>query len=269
MTIQKRTGLDINEISVGHGPEHGFLLHCTLGNAGSLTRFGNGFSDKMIMTGFDLPGHGKSQDWTFEEDYQNRILAITESFITVPTHLIGHSFGATVALRFAHKHPHLVKSMVLFEPVFFQAALNAQPDLGDRYFPLHTPFVDALAAKDHITSARLFLSDWGDGTPWEDLPEAFRAAAIERMPLVGAGATSVHQDLGGLLEPNGLSRVNAPTLFMRGQKTHFMIPHIHKALCDMMPNALDIEIPGAGHMVPITHAKHCIEVAARFYENIS
>lgn len=268
MSIEKRTGLDINQLTIGTGPDFGIMIHCTLSNAGSLSRFANGFSDRMTLTGFDLPGHGKSQDWDFDQDYQDGNLAITETFISEPVHLVGHSFGATVALRFAHKHPHLVKSLVLFEPVFFQAALTHNPSLADSYFAAHAPFVDALDAGDNAKAAEMFLADWGDGTPWDALPDAFRETAIKRMPLVGAGAKSVHQDHAGMLNDDGLNRVNVPTLFIRGERTHFMIKHIHEALCEMMPNARDHVIANAGHMVPITHAKDCIDVVTEFYDRL-
>jgi lipase len=39
-----------------------------------------------------------------------------------PVHLIGHSFGATVALRLAIEAPERVASLTLIEPVLFAAA---------------------------------------------------------------------------------------------------------------------------------------------------
>ena len=47
---------------------------------------------------------------------------IVGNFITDPIDVIGHSFGATVALRLAVEQPEKVRSLTLIEPVFFAVA---------------------------------------------------------------------------------------------------------------------------------------------------
>lgn len=269
MTISRRAGFDIHELTIGSGPEQALMMHCSLANARALVPFASGFGDTMTLTGFDLPGHGLSGDWTHDSDYQDRCLAIAETFVTGPLHLIGHSFGATVALRFAAKFPHLVKSMVLFEPVFFHAGLRHRPEISDRYHREHGPFMTALQAGDHAKAAELFLADWGDGTPWNDLPDAFRQSVIKRIPLVGAGVPSLHADPAGLLGPTGLSQVNVPTLLIRGSDSYFVMEPIHTALGDTLPHATDVVIAGAAHMVPITHTRACISAAREFYNGLT
>ena len=268
MPITHRAGLDINDITIGTGPEPALMIHSSLSNARSFTRLATRLSDRFTLTGFDLPGHGASQDWTFAGDFQDAGLAIAETFVTQPVHLIGHSFGATVALRFAAKFPQLVKSMVLFEPVFFFAALSRDPDLNAPYEHMHQPFVDALEAGQAERAAELFLSDWGDGTAWNDLPEAFRASVIKRIPLVGAGVPPVHADRANMMALGGLDQVHAPTLLMRGAASHFMMEHIHAALCDTLPNACDHVLADAGHMLPVTHADACAKLADAFYSSL-
>lgn len=51
---------------------------------------------------------------------------IARAALGAPVDVIGHSFGATVALRLALERPELVRSLVLVEPVLFAAAKAAE-----------------------------------------------------------------------------------------------------------------------------------------------
>ena len=69
--------------------------------AGALWRLARELAADFQMTAFDLPGHGRSADWDGMLDYQFLSTQIAGNFITNPIDVIGHSFGATVALRLA------------------------------------------------------------------------------------------------------------------------------------------------------------------------
>jgi len=70
---------------------------------------------------FDLPGHGRSADWA-GTDCTADCTAAALAPCYGPRAIVGHSFGATVALRLALKHPSLCHSLTLIEPVFFAVA---------------------------------------------------------------------------------------------------------------------------------------------------
>jgi pimeloyl-ACP methyl ester carboxylesterase len=74
---------------------------------------------------FDLPGHGRSAPWA-GTDYHSDATAVAAALLHGPTHIIGHSFGATVALRLAVERPDLVSRVTLIEPVMFAAAGGAR-----------------------------------------------------------------------------------------------------------------------------------------------
>ena len=110
MPIEKRAGLKINSLTLGKGDDQALLLHCSLANSRAWLPLADEFKDILSMIAFDLPGHGMSQDWDYTSDYQDRCLDISSTFINKPIHLVGHSFGATVALRVAQRFPDFVKS---------------------------------------------------------------------------------------------------------------------------------------------------------------
>ena len=102
----------------GIGSRPTILLHCSLAHSGAWVGLAEEMSPDLRMTAFDLPGHGRSADWDGVADYQYLSTQIAASFITEPVDLIGHSFGATVALRLAAEQPQKLRSLTLIEPFF-------------------------------------------------------------------------------------------------------------------------------------------------------
>ena len=111
---------------MGRGPRPAVAIHCSLAHSGAWRGLSKALGDMLTLTAFDLPGHGRSGDWGPEDgEVQTLTTRIAETFVTAPPmDIIGHSFGATAALRLAMERPDLVRSLVLYEPVFFAAALQ-------------------------------------------------------------------------------------------------------------------------------------------------
>ena len=65
----------------------------------------------------DMPGFGESappeKPWT-SDDYLSWLLGfIKEQKITTPFYLVGHSFGGSLALKLAIKHPELIRKLIV------------------------------------------------------------------------------------------------------------------------------------------------------------
>src|SRR5918993_4154828 len=54
-------------------------------------------------------------DYAFEEHYAD-LAALTQALAPEGAHLVGHSYGALLALVLAARRPELVRSLVLMEP---------------------------------------------------------------------------------------------------------------------------------------------------------
>lgn len=200
----------------------------------------------------DLPGHGASG--AASEDIHSQIVASVLEMIRAtdsPVDLVGHSFGGTVALRFAVEHPEHVRSLTLIEPVFFAAALAPYRKL---YLAHCQPQSEAMAQGDWDRAAQLFMADWGAGTPWGEMPKAHRDYIVARMPIVPTTAPAIIDDVHGVLAPGQLERAKMPVLLVEGTETQPIIQHIHNGLAERLPQARRLVLPGAGHMLPVTHA---------------
>lgn len=200
----------------------------------------------------DLPGHGRSPAWNpAEGDLHDLATAQAAALLDRPRHLLGHSFGATIALRLALEQPDKVLSLALIEPVLFGAL--PQGPLREGYRADHAGFHSALVRGEMALAAREFLRIWGDGRCWDSLPEAFRADATARIHLIGAGARTVEHDRPGLLAPGRLEALDMPVLLLAGALSHPGIAAVQDALAPRFAHLARVVVPGAGHMVPITH----------------
>jgi lipase len=93
---------------------------------------GAALGDIATLHAFDLPCHGASGDWDGQGDIHDTAtdmaLTVLDDIGAQPIDLLGHSFGATVALRLAIEHPERIRSLIMYEPVFFAAAIRDDPD---------------------------------------------------------------------------------------------------------------------------------------------
>ena len=207
--------------------------------------------DRVEVHGFDLPSHGRSAPWVQAgvEDYHSTVTRIARGLIHdaggTPIDLIGHSIGATVALRIAVETPALVRSLSLIEPVLFAASRSGHA-LDDQ--------LAALAEAGQMDRAtQLFMDMWGGPGGFRALPAATRQAAIAQMPLILETAPAMSSDCHGILRPGGLESIHAPVMLIAGDKSPPVITEIADTLAARLPDVGRANVPGAGHMLPVTH----------------
>ncbi|SEN04381.1 Pimeloyl-ACP methyl ester carboxylesterase [Loktanella fryxellensis] len=255
MSVERRAGLHVNVLRTG--PDlTALMLHCTLARLETLLPLARALPGDAVL--MDLLGHGASQDWDAGlGDYQTANASAAADLCEGPLHVIGHSFGATVALRMALDFPGTVSRLTLIEPVYFALATDpaAQADHVARFAPIHA----AYDAGDAVTAARLFQADWGGGG-WDRIPERTRDAIVQRMPLVMAGVPSIQDDVHGVAAR--LGQIHVPVTLIRGEGALPIIPAIQAAICAALPQARDHVVPGAGHMVALTHVPQVAAIIA-------
>lgn len=239
------------------GPGRALMVHCSLGHSGAW----KGVADYLIPShgcrAFDLPGHGRSAAWDGKGVYQDTVCAQIRGIIAdwqAPVDLIGHSFGATAALRIAATRPELVRRLVLIEPVFFTAAFQADPAFAAEQKTRGREVYDAFQTKDYRTAAKAFLRDWGGGQPWDSMSPEQQDKFTAQMKLVEAVYVTNNGDPDGMLADGLIARLKAPTLLIDGGASPEASHRIVLALDALIPQSRVETVPGAGHMVPITHA---------------
>ncbi len=249
--------------SFGSGPRSVLGIHCTLGHSGAWRGMAQAWGDAVTLHAFDLPDHGRSGAWDRTEDLHDLSTAWAHSQLSEPMDLVGHSFGATVALRLALEVPEKVRSLVMIEPVLMAFAVADAPELGVQYAAENTAVEAAMAEGDTMAAARAFNSNWGDGTPWDHIPEATRRYMADRIHFIEGSAPAVQHD-----RPNLMRRLEAlacPVLLMEGSRANTMARAINDAVMRRLPTAQRSIIPEAGHMAPITHPQETAEEISAFW----
>ena len=260
MPIEMRAGLKINSLNFGIGDDQALLLHCSLANSRAWLSFADAFKDRLSMIAFDLPGHGMSQDWDYSTDYQDSCLEISSTFINKPIHLVGHSFGATIALRVAQRYPNFVKSLTLIEPVFFAAAFFGNRALEAQFMSDHADYFRAGEEKNWQLAAELFLQKWGNNEDWNLFSETKKRQFAQRIPLTFEVSNAIYQDPHQMLKEHTFSSLTGKSSIIFGDKSHFVMPYIVEALSIRIPNTALQCVQNAGHMLPITHSKICAQI---------
>ena len=170
-------------------------------------------------------------------------------------HLVGHSYGGAVALRFAMRHPERLRSLVLIEPVAFHLLRDGMPDPEDRRLfrearALATLVWQAMASGDYRGAMAAFIDYWNGGGAWMRLKPELQAALTRRLPKVALDFHAVMSDPTPLV---AYRRMAVPTLLLRGSESPAPAGRVAEILAERLPQARLRTIQGAGHMLPLTH----------------
>ena len=103
-----------------------------------------------------------------------------------PLHLVGHSYGAALALEAARTLKDKVKSLTLIEPVSFHLLrLEDLPEWQD-VEKLGVAVLDPVAKGDDKKAAGAFMSYWLGRWRWWIAPDSFKSAIAATIPKGGA-----------------------------------------------------------------------------------
>lgn len=229
-------------------------IHCTQAHGGAWRGVAQHLGDCLSICAPDMPAHGNSGDWDGTGDLNDVTYAALYPLIREgPVDLIGHSFGATVALRMAVEMPAQVRSLTLIEPVYFAASSKTHPDAVSSHLQEAAAYLDPIARGDMEAAARIFNRLWGDGTKWADIPQKTRDYMVARIWLIPRQSPALFEDMPDLLSPMRISRVEMPTLLLDGSKSVAIMGAVMHSFEKLLPTAHRVTVAGAGHMVPITH----------------
>ncbi|CAM3117350.1 alpha/beta fold hydrolase [Paracoccus nototheniae] len=224
-------------------------LHCMMGSGSGWGAIARGLDGLVDLRGFDMPGHGRSDDWAPAPDgpdYHTAVTRLAAAMIGRPLDLIGHSFGATVALRIAVAAPEAVRSLTLIEPVLFAARPDPAQDALD------VQLAERLAAGQDEQATAGFLAVWG-AQPLSRMPPEAQALMTRQIRLIAATHDALRHDSARILRDGGLESIAAPVMLIQGADSPPVIAGIAEALADRLPDVGRATVPGAGHMAPLTH----------------
>ncbi len=164
-----------------------------------------------------------------------------------PVHLIGHSYGATVALLLAVREPVRIRSLVLSEPAA-AALLPSTPEHDALRAASHTgyePVRAAAAAGDDVAAVRRFMGIVnGDPDAFERFQPATRAVLLANASTLGPMLASP-----GPIPVSGddLAQIRIPTLLIRSERPTPLFAAVLDYIAASMPAAKRATISGTSH----------------------
>lgn len=225
-----------------------------------------GLADGLAFRAPDLPGHGSTDPAPAGEDAQSCATADALRLLDdrPPAHLVGHSFGGTVALRLVTTSPGHVASLTLIEPVQFSLLAAADHPGYAGEMAAQQPFRQSAEANDWPAAIAAFLARWGAPGGAEALPAAQRAAITSLMPLVAAMDGALYDRTAARPTLADLATIRCPVLLIGGADSPPAIGQILDVIAARIPQARRVTLRGAGHMAPLTHARDISDLVRNF-----
>jgi pimeloyl-ACP methyl ester carboxylesterase len=164
-------------------------------------------------------------------------------------HIIGHSYGAFIALYLAFEHPDLVKTLVLGEPPVI-SLLTANPQyttdvdtIKENAFK-YSLVQETLHRGETERAVRIFLDAVNDKEGFfYQLPSQARAMIMDNAKSLGGELASMSQHF----TCEDAQKVGVPTLLIKGEQSPKFLHDIIDILASCLPNNEHITIPEESH----------------------
>lgn len=217
----------------------------------------------------DSYGAGKSPQWQGDraiclhdevELIKPVIDQLGESFT-----LIGHSYGAAIALIAAMGYLDRIRELVLYEPTLF-ALLDAespQPNDADGIREVVVDAVRALEQRDSDSAARRFIDYWMGPGSWDHMPERTRAAIATSIIDISGWRDALFGEPTPL---RAIAELEIPVLYMIGKQSPSSSLGVARLLTRALKRVEVVEFEELGHMGPVTHPAIVNETILRFLE---
>lgn len=267
MPILFKGGLKIDHTDDGQG-QPVVLIHSSVSANRQWRALTEALKDRYRILAINLFGYGETTPWpgtSLQSLYAQAqlVLALCEEF-GMPLHLVGHSFGGSVALKSAMLLGPRVGSLILLEPnPFYLLKQNGRTQA----------FLEARGLRDHVKYfgslgdwpkvAERFADYWlGDGA-WSAMPEKRRAAFAESLP------PNFHEWDAAMGEETTLEEckaLTARTLVVSDAATRLPIREIVDIFAKACPHWSFHTIPEGGHMAPLTRPELINPVIREFLD---
>ncbi len=186
-------------------------------------------------------------------------------------HVVAHSYGGLVALLAAQRMPQRVQSLFLLEPVMFGALAadeGASPEAKAHLAQfLETPaFLDDEAQGGTEPWLTQFIDYWNRPGSWERLPDFMRAHSLAMGWKMFNEVRSVFRDSGTY---QSLTPPRVPLTLVIGERSTVGAKEMVRAFAARNSHARVVELPGTGHMAPLTHPAKVNEALAAHLQGVA
>jgi len=241
------------------------LLHGFTGHARSWDTFARAMQPKYRVLALDQRGHGET---AWATDYApERMVEDVDAFVRTlglgRIALLGLSMGGRNAYQFTALHPDAVEKLVIVDigPEIPSAGSDRirqgvqmrdvfdDPEEAIRQSRAGNPRADEAELRARVTN-NLMRTDDGRWTYRYD-----KALRDPDRPLPRPDAEMIWALL---------PRITCPTLLVRGAESDILSPETAQRMLRTIPNIRMVEVPNAGHSIPLDNPRGFIEAVQTF-----
>lgn len=190
------------------------------------------------------------------------LVGLLRSLEAAPAHLVGHSYGAFLALLVAIRQPALVKTLVMIEPPAITLFVSSQPKpLELLHLLVSSPRtaveIIKFGAGGVAPATKAFqtgkdeqgIRTFGDAVFGKG---GYDQLSADRKAQVRDNVTNVKAEILGPgfvpLDPASVAAVEQPAMIVDGAQSVKLFRRVNDRLEELLPSASRTEIPDAGHM---------------------
>ena len=255
-------------IAAGSGPIV-LLIHSSVSGARQWRKLTDALKDRYRVLAINLYGYGATPAWddpapqTLED--QARLVEAVLPSDADKIHLVGHSFGGSVAMKLAANMPGRIGKLVLLEAnPFYLLAQAGQTEAFAEAKALGTMIKDCGGRGDWSVAAETFADYWGGQHTWRDMPPERRTAFAEAIK------PNFHEWDAVMNETTPITQwaeqLPRSTLAVCDPATVTPIREIDALLQRACPEWHYQPIAGGGHMAPLTRPDLINPVVAAYLD---
>ena len=260
--------VSVNYHDVGSG-ELIVLIHCSSSSHRQWRTLWELLQGNFRVVAIDMLNWGETGPWVNKtgdllETEANIIKEVTKH-MGERIHLVGHSYGGTIAYYFSITNPEKIKSLILIEPMLGWILNSAQDaEYYQEIMGVAENFMQKYSAGKLEEGIQDYFDYWNGEGAWENLEES-RASYV----LAGAEKNYYEFDVivnggSGLPSPEGFSH---PTLLIGGGDSRRPPLRVLEILEGCLPDARRHLINNATHMSPITHSDKVNSIIQQFLDS--
>lgn len=244
----------------GDKPKHLLIFHGLFGQSDNFATLSKQFAEFYTVHAIDLRNHGRSfhsDDMSFEA-MSDDILNYLNHHQIETCYLLGHSLGGRSVIEFAYKHPEKIEKLIVADmapkayPPHHQGIIKALNSVDFDKVEKRSDVEDVLKNYIPDMGTRQFLL--------KNVYHADNKKYAFRFNLKTL-TESYNEMVGGNLTDGIFEK---PTLFLRGEKSDYIMDADFELIRKHFPNAEIKTIPNSGHWVHAENPKSFFEQVVDF-----
>jgi pimeloyl-ACP methyl ester carboxylesterase len=165
-----------------------------------------------------------------------------------PFHIVGHSYGGAVGLRFSYKVREKIRSLTLFEPVAFHLLREVDEDVLGNVFKIQETVKNYINQDNYAAAAGYFIDYYNEPGTFSSFPKEMQDILCQSAKKLPFGFQALVNEP---LSFEDYRKIDIPVCVIIGRQSPLNSRRVAELLPDYLPNCRFHSVDG-GHMVPLS-----------------